>query len=133
MYEAITKHIEIFKGMRRKDEMHLAMRTELVKGADGKMHEVITFGADEYPQNVEDFVTDVRAFTASIEDPMAVLRANGYEELADVIAYKANANTVLAALAIVTGEDSYKSGALSDVLISGFAKGLVNRLIELDH
>lgn len=133
MYEAITKHIEIFKGMRRKDEMHLAMRTELVKGEDGKMHEIITFGADEYPQNVEDFVTDVRAFTAAIEDPIDVLKANGYAELADVVVYKVNAVVALAALAIVVGEDSYKSGALSDALISGFAKGLVNRLIELDR
>ncbi|MGN0077485.1 MAG: hypothetical protein ACI36V_01720 [Coriobacteriales bacterium] len=133
MYESITKHLPSFKGMRRKEEMHLQMRTSMVMGDDGKMHEIISFGADEYPEPIEDFVRDVRSFTADMGNPHEVLARNGYAELADVRPAAAGAEAALAALALVVGEESYSSGALSDDLISGFARGLVERLEVLDR
>ena len=133
MYESITKHLPSFKGMRRKEEMHLQMHTSMVMGDDGKMHEIISFGAEEYPEPIEDFVKDVRSFTAAMRDPREILARHGYAELADVRPATADTETALAALALVVGEESYSSGALSDDLISGFARSLVERLEALDR
>lgn len=133
MYESITRHIESFKGMRKKDEMHLEMRTQTVTDEDGTRHEIISFGATEYPEGIDEFVADMRALAAELPAPAETLAAKGLSSLADVVPAQADLDTALAALAIITDEKSYDSGALSDALISGFVKGLVQRVMLLDR
>ena len=133
MYESITKHLPAFKGMRKKEEMHLEMRTQTIVGDDGKEHEIISFGGAQYSEDIDAFVSDVRDLTANIAPIEETYRANGISDLGQVVPAKAGPDLVLAALKDVTSVSNYESGALSDALISGFVRSLVNRLDAFDR
>ena len=133
MYESITKHLPSFRGMRKRDEMHLEMRTETVTDENGEQHEIISFGAPEYPEDIEAFVADVRALAATLPAPSEVFAARGVGSLADVVPMHTDLELALAALVEVTNEANYDSGRLSDALISGFVRALVQRVEYLDR
>lgn len=133
MYESITRHLPSFKGMRKKDEMHLEMRTQIVTGEDGKQREIISFGATGYPEEIDAFVADVRELATSLPAPAQTFAAHGVGSLADVRPAEAELDVALAALVEVTGQESYDSGALSDALVSGFVRALVQRVERLDR